>query len=108
MGWSAEVVHAVGNMQHAMDLFQRGSGSSMAAAAAAAWQVFAPLVFFETTPVGRILNRFAKDIAEVDDVLPDTCALPPCRPQSVAVCRRWSQRGRSADRQCESTNLTGT
>ena len=34
--------------------------------------VFAPLVFFETTPVGRILNRFAKDIAEVDDVLPDT------------------------------------
>ncbi len=99
MGWSAEVVHAVGSMQLAMDTFQRGSGSG----SGSGFQVFAPLVFFETTPVGRILNRFAKDIAEVDDVLPDTCAMSPCRSlsSSVAVCRRWSQRGRSAGRRCE-------
>ncbi len=104
MGWSAEVVHAVGNMQLAMDTFQRGSGSG--SGTAAAWQVFAPLVFFETTPVGRILNRFAKDIAEVDDVLPDTCALS----QSVAVCRRLSQSvvvGHSAaDRPADSAKST--
>jgi hypothetical protein len=71
-------------MQLAMDLFRRGSDSG----SPSGLQVFAPLVFFETTPVGRILNRFAKDIAEVDDVLPDTCALSPCRP--VAVCRSLS------------------
>ena len=29
-----------------------------------------PMKFFDTTPLGRIINRFAKDIATVDDVLP--------------------------------------
>lgn len=30
----------------------------------------APMVFFDSTPVGRILGRFAKDIEEVDNSFP--------------------------------------
>jgi ABC-type multidrug transport system fused ATPase/permease subunit len=30
----------------------------------------APLYFFDTTPIGRIINRFAKDIDSVDSTLP--------------------------------------
>lgn len=30
-----------------------------------------PMMFFETTPVGRILNRFSRDIETIDNVLPN-------------------------------------
>lgn len=34
-----------------------------------------PMQFFETTPIGRILNRFSNDIYKVDEVIPRTFSM---------------------------------
>jgi len=34
-----------------------------------------PMQFFETTPVGRILNRFSNDIYKIDEVIPRTFSM---------------------------------
>ncbi|CAF1547050.1 unnamed protein product [Rotaria magnacalcarata] len=50
-----------------------------------------PIAFFDTNPVGRILNRFTKDVATMDDELPiDCCSLVLSTVALVGVLNPWS------------------
>ena len=59
-----------------MGAFLAGINSSRILHSNMLWRVFrAPTSFFDTTPVGRILNRFSKDTQQVDEILPRTFSM---------------------------------
>lgn len=57
---ATSVVFAIGCLRAARDLHNKLLNNSMRL----------PMSFFDTTPLGRILNRFSKDVDVIDNVLP--------------------------------------
>jgi ATP-binding cassette subfamily C (CFTR/MRP) protein 1 len=74
MIFSIHLFNFLGFLVFAMQLFQQFAG--YIAGRKLHWIILigvlhAPMSFFDTTPIGRIINRFAKDIDSVDSTLPD-------------------------------------
>lgn len=59
---ATSMVFAIGCLQAARDVHNKLLHNAMRL----------PMSFFDTTPLGRILNRFSKDVDVIDNVLPMT------------------------------------